>query len=79
MFVEVWLERVYGKAVARVKAMPKGVSGSRELRGSDKTLAEGSMRDCTPSERQALASRPPSSAARSSRYEVDSERVEGKI
>lgn len=68
--VEDWLEGVYGKAI--------GPAGSYKVHDSDRLPKKCSIRDCSPSEGQVLASRPPTSTEKSSRCDVDTEMVERK-
>ena len=77
--VEDWLESVYGKAVARVKALSEVPAGIPECHDLDKPLEKCSMGKILPSEGGVLASRPPTSTERSPLCDVDTEMVERKI
>ena len=70
--VENWLERVYNKAAAPAKARCEGYARMQELNGSDKAQEKSSIRGCSPSEGQVLASRTPTTTEHSARCEVDS-------
>ena len=81
MVIEDWLESVYGKAAAPVvpaKAPTEGCTSTQEFEGSDTPHEKSSMRDCSPGEGRALASRPPTTTEMSAPCDVDTEMVERK-
>lgn len=79
VMVEDWLESVYGKTTGPAEVPSEGIAPIQAFEHSSNNAHETcSNRDCSPSEGQVVASRPPTTTEMSAPCDVDTSFIERK-